>query len=55
MTNFQKITNDLRAKDGPLEDPAELARYLCFVQLSDVRDPLEWLEYLNAEAEDSDH
>lgn len=54
MTNFEKITTNFKAKDGPLENPAALARFLCIVQLSDIRDPLEWLEYLNAEAEDSD-
>lgn len=53
MTNFEKITADLKAKGGALKNPVELASFLAHVQLSDVRDPLEWLEYLNAESENS--
>lgn len=55
MTNFGKIAMNFKAKGGPLEGPAELASFLTFVQLSDIRDPLGWLEYLNAEAKDSEH
>lgn len=45
-TVFANIRDCFERKDGPLSDPAKLAAFLAAVQRSDLRDALEWLEYL---------
>lgn len=49
-TKFDRIKDELTKPDGVLSDPAKLAAWLARVQLSDIRDATEWLEFLTKKA-----
>ncbi len=50
-TNFDRVKEELTRPGGPLNDPTKMATWLAHVQLSDMRDAAEWLEFLTKKPE----
>lgn len=49
-TMFDGLREELLAPDGYLRDAPKFAAFLAAVQLCDIRDATEWLEYLSTPA-----
>lgn len=53
-TKFDHLVAHLQEKGGPLDDRTKMAAFLARVQLSDTRDPMEWLECLSKPAKEGE-